>query len=111
MQIRMTVGGMAFVLLLWGALAGPTALEAQGPGPDGRWPLQPRAPGNHILAPFMEAGTRTKTGRSASPSATSMPTRTHYGFLWARIISSSRFSSTACSLRFLYRDTHGGSSP
>ncbi len=54
MQIRMTVGGMAFVLLLWGALAGPTALEAQGPGPDGRWPLQPRAPGNHILAPFME---------------------------------------------------------
>ena len=54
MQIRMTVGGMAFLLLLWGALAGPTALEAQGPGPDGRWPLQPRAPGNHILAPFME---------------------------------------------------------
>ena len=62
MQIRMTVGGMVFALLLWGtlagpaALAGPTALEAQvsGPGPDGRWPLQPRAPGNHILAPFME---------------------------------------------------------
>ncbi len=62
MQIRMAVGGMAFALLLWGtlagpaALAGPTALEAQvsGPGPDGRWPLQPRAPGNRTLAPFME---------------------------------------------------------
>ena len=56
MQIRMTVGGVAFALLLRGALAGPTALEAQvtGPGPDGRWPLQPNAPGNRTLAPFME---------------------------------------------------------
>ena len=56
MQIRMTVGGVAFALLLWGAVAGPTALESQvtGPGPDGRWPLQPNAPGNRTLAPFME---------------------------------------------------------
>ena len=62
MQIRVTVGGAAFALLLGGVLAGPiglagpTALEAQvtGPGPDGRWPLQPRSPGNRHLAPFME---------------------------------------------------------
>ena len=56
MQIRMTVGGVAFALLLRGALACPAALEAQvtGPGPDGRWPLQPNAPGNRTLAPFME---------------------------------------------------------
>ena len=55
-QFRMTVGGGAFALLLWGALAGPAVLEAQvtGPGPDGRWPLQPNSAGNHILAPFME---------------------------------------------------------
>ena len=56
MQIRMIVGGVAFALLLLGVLAGPAALEAQvtGPGPDGRWPLQPRSPGNRHLAPFME---------------------------------------------------------
>ncbi len=62
MQIRVTVGGAAFALLLGGVLAGPiglagpTTLEAQvtGPGPDGRWPLQPRSPGNRHLAPFME---------------------------------------------------------
>jgi len=55
-QLRMTVGGVAFTLLLVGVLAGPVVLEAQvvGPGPDGRWPLQPVSPGNHILAPFME---------------------------------------------------------
>ena len=53
MQVRMTVGGVAFALLLWGPMA---ALEAQvsGPGPDGRWPLQPGSPGNRTLAPFME---------------------------------------------------------
>ncbi len=62
MQIRMTVGGVAFALLLWGALAGPAALaspaalqaQVTGPGPDGRWPVQPRSPGNRYLAPFME---------------------------------------------------------
>ena len=55
-QFRITVRGAAFVLLLWSALAGPAVLEAQvtGPGPDGRWPLQPNSPGNHTLAPFME---------------------------------------------------------
>ena len=61
-QFRMTVGGVTVALLLCGVLggpvllAGPTALEAQvsGPGPDGRWPLQPRSPGNRHLAPFME---------------------------------------------------------
>ena len=70
MQIRMAVGGMAFVLLLWGALAGPAALagpvalEAQvtGPGPDGRWPLQPRSPGNRTLAPFMEGWYENEDG-------------------------------------------------
>ena len=42
MQVRMTLGGVAFGLLLWGPLA---TLEAQvtGPGPDGRWPLQPNS--------------------------------------------------------------------
>ena len=58
-MFRMSVCSVAFALLLWGPLAGPTgpvALEAQvtGPGPDGRWPLQPRSPGNRVLAPFME---------------------------------------------------------
>ena len=61
-QFRMTVGGVTVALLLCGVLggpvvlAGPAVLEAQvtGPGPDGRWPLQPRSPGNRHLAPFME---------------------------------------------------------
>ncbi len=61
MRMRIAVRGVSFVLLggvLAGpaAIAGPTALEAQvtGPGPDGRWPLQPRSTGNRHLAPFME---------------------------------------------------------
>ena len=64
MQIRMTVGGVAFALLLCGAVAGPTALEAQvtGPGPDGRWPLQPNSPGNRTLAPFMEGWYENEDG-------------------------------------------------
>ena len=61
-QFRMTVGSVTIALLLCGVLggpvvlAGPAVLEAQvsGPGPDGRWPLQPRSPGNRHLAPFME---------------------------------------------------------
>jgi len=61
-QFRMTVGGVTVALLLCGVLggpgvlAGPAVLEAQvsGPGPDGRWPLQPSSPGNRHLAPFME---------------------------------------------------------
>ena len=58
-MLRMSVCSVAVALLLWGPLAGPvgaTALEAQvtGPGPDGRWPLQPSSPGNRTLAPFME---------------------------------------------------------
>ena len=63
-QFRMTVGGVAFALLLWGAVAGPAGLEAQvtGPGPDGRWPLQPNSPGNHILAPFMEGWYENEDG-------------------------------------------------
>ncbi len=64
-QFRMIVGGVAFALLLWGAVAGPAALEAQvvrGPGPDGRWPLQPNSPGNHILAPFMEGWYKNEDG-------------------------------------------------
>jgi hypothetical protein len=52
MHVRSMVGGVAVGLLLFGALAQPAALEAQGP--DGRWPLQPNNPGNRLLAPFME---------------------------------------------------------
>ena len=61
MQVRMTVGGVAFALLLWGPMA---ALEAQvsGPGPDGRWPLQPGSPGNRTLAPFMEGWYENEDG-------------------------------------------------
>ena len=63
-QFRMTVGGVAVALLLWGAVAGPAVLQAQvtGPGPDGRWPLQPHSPGNHILAPFMEGWYENEDG-------------------------------------------------
>ena len=55
MRMPITVRGVSLALL-WGVLVGPDALEAQvtGPGPDGRWPLQPGAPGNRHLAPFME---------------------------------------------------------
>jgi hypothetical protein len=55
-DLRKTVGGAALALALWGVLAGPAMLDAQvtGPGPDGRWPLQPIAPKNNTLAPFME---------------------------------------------------------
>ena len=52
MQVRMTTSRVAFVLLLWHGLAGPAALDAQGP--DGRWPLQPRSGLERIVAPFME---------------------------------------------------------
>ena len=64
MWMRMTVSGVAFALLLWGALASPAELEAQvsGPGPDGRWPLQPRTPGNRTLAPFMEGWYENEDG-------------------------------------------------
>ncbi len=53
MQVRKAVGGVALMMLLWGPWA---TVEAQvvGPGPDGRWPLQPNSPGNRTLAPFME---------------------------------------------------------
>ena len=59
-MLRVSVCSVAVALLLWSPLAGSasaTALEAQvtGPGPDGRWPLQPSSPGNRTLAPFMEA--------------------------------------------------------
>ena len=55
-QFRKTAGGAALALLLTGAAAGTAVLEAQvtGPGPDGRWPLQPNSPINNTLAPFME---------------------------------------------------------
>jgi len=64
MQVRQTVGGVAAALLLWGLLAGPGALGAQvtGPGPDGRWPLQPNSPGNRTLAPFMEGWYENEDG-------------------------------------------------
>ena len=56
-QFRGTVGGSALALLLWGGLMGPPVLVAQVVVPsasDGRWPLQPTAPGNNTLAPFFE---------------------------------------------------------
>ena len=64
MRCRITVFGVAFGLLLWSPLAGPPVLEAQvtGPGPDGRWPLQPGSPGNRTLAPFMEGWYENEDG-------------------------------------------------
>ena len=51
-KVCMSVGGVAFALLLLGPMAGPVVLEAQGP--DGRWPLQPGSLVNQIVAPFLE---------------------------------------------------------
>ena len=71
MHVRLIVGGFAFALLLCGPLAStaallasPAALRAQvaGPGPDGRWPLQPGSPGNRTLAPFMEGWYENEDG-------------------------------------------------
>ena len=61
MQARVTVSGVALALLLWGPLG---TLEAQvtGPGPDGRWPLQPASPGNRHLAPFLEGWYENEDG-------------------------------------------------
>jgi hypothetical protein len=56
-QFHKTVGGVALALVLSGTVIGPAALEAQVVVPaasDGRWPLQPTAPGNNTLAPFGE---------------------------------------------------------
>jgi hypothetical protein len=63
-QFRRTVGGFALALLLSGAAAGPALLDAQvrGPGPDGRWPLQPTSPGNNTLAPFAEGWYENEDG-------------------------------------------------
>ena len=56
MRIRIAVFGVTFALLLCGPVAAPAVLTGQvsGPGPNGRWPLQPRGPGGRTLAPFME---------------------------------------------------------
>jgi hypothetical protein len=61
MRTRVTMCGAVFALLLWGPLA---ALEAQvsGPGPNGRWPLQPGSPGSRTLAPFMEGWYENEDG-------------------------------------------------
>ena len=61
MRVRITMMFAALALLLWGPL---TTLEAQvtGPGPDGRWPLQPGSPGNRTLAPFMEGWYENEDG-------------------------------------------------
>ena len=64
-QFRRTVGGLALALLLWGGLMGPPVLVAQVVVPsasDGRWPLQPNAPGNNILAPFFEGWYENEDG-------------------------------------------------
>lgn len=52
MRVCFSAAGAAVGLLFLGALAIPATLEAQGP--NGRWPLQPKAPGERTLAPFME---------------------------------------------------------
>ena len=63
-QFRRTVGGFVLALLLSGAAASPALLDAQvrGPGPDGRWPLQPTAPGGNTLAPFAEGWYENEDG-------------------------------------------------
>ena len=64
-QFRRTVAGFALALLLSPAAAGPALLDAQvrrGPGPDGRWPLQPTSPGNNTLAPFAEGWYENEDG-------------------------------------------------
>ena len=60
MHVRIWVFGVAFALLLWGPLADPAALEAQGP--NGRWPLQPNDPEDRTLAPFMEGWYENEDG-------------------------------------------------
>ena len=60
MRGRVTVGGVAFALLLWSGLVGATALDAQGP--DGRWPLQPRSSLDRIVAPFLEGWYENEDG-------------------------------------------------
>ena len=56
-QLGKIVGGVALAFAVSGAAFGPTPLAAQVVVPDasdGRWPLQPNAPGNMTLAPFFE---------------------------------------------------------
>ena len=60
MKFRMTLGGTAAVLFFLTPIAGPIALEAQGP--DGRWPLQPRSSMNRVVAPFMEGWYENEDG-------------------------------------------------
>ena len=65
MQVRLSVSGIVFALLLSvPVVASSAALEAQvsGPGPEGRWPLQPASPGNRTLAPFMEGWYENEDG-------------------------------------------------
>ncbi len=55
-QFRKAAGGMVLALILSGTAA-PAMLKAQVTVPDasdGLWPLQPIAPDNNTLAPFME---------------------------------------------------------
>lgn len=54
MKFRWTVCGIAVGLLLALTLAAPEPVDAQGPGPYGRWPLQPRSGVGRVVAPFLD---------------------------------------------------------
>ena len=60
MRVWLSVGGVAFGLLLLSPVAGPGALEAQGP--EGRWPLQPGSTVDRIVAPFAEGWYENEDG-------------------------------------------------
>jgi hypothetical protein len=65
MQVRTSLRRIAFALVFSAPFVGSSAtLEAQvsGPGPEGRWPLQPASPGNRTLAPFMEGWYENEDG-------------------------------------------------
>ena len=113
MQIRKMVVGAGLALLMWSPLAGPSALDAQvtGPGPDGRWPLQPNSPGRRTLAPFMEGWYANEDGSfSISFGYLNLNTDTLYIPVGEdNFLEPAQFNGMQPTVFF--RGTSGGSSP